>query len=313
MSFINPLALLGLVAIPAIAALIVWWRRSRPGVGIAHPDLDLIAAADPGPRARRHLPLLLALLAAVALVVALARPQMWRDEPVEQATIMLAIDVSGSMAADDVEPFRLRAAQDAALTFADTVPRQYQVGLVSFSGTANVLVPPTTDRLALERAIEGLVPDGATAVGDAVDASLDAIRSVQAGGSPDGTLESARILLLSDGASTTGLLTRVAADDAARAGVPVFTVSLGTAAGMLPDGTPVPPDAEELSQLSEITGGDAYRSDDAESVGRVYEQLGSFIGTERVLGEATAWPAGIGALLLLAAGVAAWRLGPRLS
>lgn len=313
MTFVNPIVLLALLAIPAVAALVVWWRRRRPGDGIAHPDLDLIAAADPGPRARRHLPLALALLAAAALVVALARPQMWRDEPVEQATIMLAIDVSGSMAADDVEPFRLRAAQDAALRFADTVPRQYQVGLVSFSGTANVLVPPTTDRLALGRAIEGLVPNGATAVGDAVDASLDAIRSVDAGADDDGTLESARILLLSDGATTTGLLTSTAAQEAARLGVPVFTVSLGTSAGVLPDGTPVPPDAEELRQLSEVTGGETYQSDDAESVGRVYEQLGSFIGTERVLGEATAWPAGIGALLLVAAGVAAWRLGPRLT
>lgn len=313
MTFASPLWLLLLLAIPAVAALAVGWRRRRPGTGIAHPDLDLIIAADPGPRLRRHIPLALALLAAAAFVVALARPQTWQDEPVEQATIMLAIDVSGSMAADDVEPFRLRAAQDAALTFADTVPRQYLVGLVSFSGTANVLVPPTTDRLALERAIEGLVPDGATAVGDAVDASLEAIRSVQGGGGADGTLESARILLLSDGASTTGLLTEVAAEEAARAGVPVFTVSLGTDAGMLPDGTPVPPDAEELEQLADVTGGDAFRSDDAESVGRVYEQLGSFIGTERVRGEATAWPAGIGALLLVAAGLAAWRLGPRLS
>lgn len=312
MSFVNPVALLGLLAIPAVAALVVWWRRRRPGAGIAHPDLDLILAADPGPRMRRHIPTVLALLAAAALVLALARPQMWRDEPVEQATIMLAIDVSGSMAADDVEPYRLRAAQDAALRFADAVPRQYKVGLVSFSGTANVLVPPTTDRLALERAVEGLVPDGATAVGDAVSASLDAIRSVQTPGG-DGTLESARILLLSDGASTTGLLTSVAAESSAAAGVPVFTVSLGTDAGILPDGTPVPPDAEELRQLSDTTGGDAFQSDDAESVGRVYEQLGSFIGTERVLGEATAWPAGIGALLLVGAGVAAWRLGPRLS
>lgn len=313
MTFQQPLFLLLLAAVPLVVLATWWWRRHRPPVGVPHPDLDLIAAADPGPRRRRHLPLALALLAVVALTVALARPEAWRDEPREQATIMLAVDVSGSMAADDVEPYRLRAAQEAALSFADSVPRQYQVGLVSFSATANILVPPTTDRLALERAIEGLVPDGATAVGDAVSTSLDAIRSVQAGGNEDGTLEAARILLLSDGATTTGLLTSVAAAEAAQADVPVFTVSLGTSAGVLPDGTPVPPDAEELSDLAETSGGEAYESRDAESVKSVYEHLGSFIGTERVRGEATAWPAGIAAALLVLAGLAAWRFGPRLS
>lgn len=313
MSFQQPLFLFLLAAVPVVVLAMWWWRRRRPPVGVPHPDLDLIAAADPGPRRRRHLPLALTLLAVVALTVALARPEVWRDEPREQATIMLAVDVSGSMAADDVEPYRLRAAQEAALRFAQSVPRQYQVGLVSFSATANILVPPTTDRLALERAIEGLVPDGATAIGDAVSTSLDAIRSVQAGGDEDGTLEAARILLLSDGATTTGLLTSAAAAEAAQAGVPVFTVSLGTSSGVLPDGTPVPPDAEELSQLAETSGGEAYESRDAESVKAVYQHLGSFIGTERVRGEATAWPAGIAAALLVLAGVAAWRFGPRLS
>ncbi len=313
MTFQQPLFLMLLLLVPLAALAAWWWRRHRPPAGVPHPDLDLIAAADPGPRRRRHLPAALALLAVVALTVALARPEVWRDEPREQATIMLAVDVSGSMAADDVEPYRLRAAQDAALRFADSVPRQYQVGLVSFSGTANILVPPTTDRLALERAIEGLVPDGATAIGDAVSTSLDALRSAQAGGGEDGTLEAARILLLSDGATTTGRLTSTAAGEAAQAGVPVFTVSLGTPGGILPDGTPVPPDAEELRGLAETSGGDAYESRDAESVKSVYEHLGSFIGTERVRGEATAWPAGIAAALLVLAGLTAWRYGPRLS
>ncbi|MEQ9092923.1 MAG: VWA domain-containing protein, partial [Miltoncostaeaceae bacterium] len=241
----------------------------------------------------------------------LARPQIWRDEPREQATIVLAIDVSGSMSADDVAPYRLRAAQDAALAFAESVPRQYLVGLVSFANTANVLVPPTTDRLALERAIDGLRADGATAIGDAVFASLQAMRSVQ-GGDPEGTIEAARILLLSDGESTTGLLTSVAAEQAALAGVPVFTVSLGTPDGRLVDGTRVPPNPRELARLAEATDGEAYESRDAESVSEVYERLGSFIGTERVRGEATAWPAGVAALLLIAAGAAAWRFSPRL-
>jgi Ca-activated chloride channel family protein len=312
-SFQQPLALLALLAVPLVALAVGWWRRRRPPAGVPFPDLDVIARADPGPRARRHLPLALALLALAGLAFALARPEAYRDEPRERATIMLAIDVSGSMAAADVEPYRLRAAQDAALAFAEEVPRQYQVGLISFSGQANLLVAPTTDRAALRRAIESLVPDGATAVGEAVVSSLEAIRSVQGVTEDRRPLEAARIVVLSDGATTVGIPPSIAADEAKQAGVPVFTVSLGTPDGVLSNGQRVPPDIEGMRELAEATGGDAYESEDADSVSQVYEHLGSFIGTERVKSEVTAWPAGIAAGLLVLAGVAAWRLGPRLS
>jgi len=312
-SFQQPIALLGLLAVPLVAAAVVWWRRRRPARGIPYPDLDVVARADPGPRLRRHLPLALALLALTGLAFGLARPEVYRAQPRERATIMLVIDVSGSMAAADVAPYRLRAAQDAALTFAQKVPRQYQVGLVSFNGRANLLVAPTTDRDALERAIESLVPDGATAVGEAVVASLDAIRATQGVAQDGGKLEAARIVVLSDGATTVGLPPSVAAERARQAGVPVFTVSLGTLDGVLPNGQRVPPDIEGMRDLAETTGGEAYESRDAQDVSAVYEQLGSFIGTERVKTEVTGWPAGIGAALLALAGVAAWRLGPRLS
>jgi Ca-activated chloride channel family protein len=312
-SFQQPLALLALLAVPLVAAAVVWWRRRRPSPGIPYPDLDVIARADPGPRLRRHLPLALALLALAGLAFALARPEVYRAQPRERATIMLVIDVSGSMAAADVSPFRLRAAQDAALAFAEEVPRQYQVGLVSFNGRANLLVAPTTDRDALGRAIESLIPDGATAVGEAIAASLDAIRTSQ-GVAPDGgALEAARIVVLSDGATTVGLPPSIAAERARQAGVPVYTVSLGTQDGVLPNGQRVPPDVEGMRDIAEVTGGEAYESRDAEEVSAVYEQLGSFIGTEQVKTEVTGWPAGIAAGLLVLAGVAAWRFGPRLS
>ncbi|HSI29922.1 MAG TPA: VWA domain-containing protein [Miltoncostaeaceae bacterium] len=313
MSFQQPIALLALLAVPLVAAAVVWWRRRRPAPGIPYPDLDVIARADPGPRLRRHVPLVLALLALAGLAFALARPEVYRAQPRERATIMLAIDVSGSMAAADVAPYRLRAAQDAALTFAAEVPRQYQVGLISFNGRANLLVAPTTDRDALNRAIESLVPDGATAVGEAVVASLDAIRSTQGVAEDGGQLEAARIVVLSDGATTVGLPPSIAAERARQAGVPVFTVSLGTVDGVLPNGQRVPPDVEGMRDLAETTGGDAYESRDAEAVSAVYEHLGSFIGTEQVKTEVTGWPAGIAAALLVLAGVAAWRFGPRLS
>ena len=313
MSFGQPLLLLLLLAVPLVLALVVWWRRRRPAAGIPYPDLDVIAAADPGPRLRRHLPLALALLALTGLVFALARPEVDRQVPRERATIMLAVDVSGSMAATDVDPYRLRAAQDAALRFIDEVPRQYQVGLVSFSGQANLLVAPTTDRDSMRRAIETLTPDGATAVGEAIEAALEAIRSVQPTTDGDGRLEAARIVVLSDGATTVGIPPSAAAEDAKEAGVPVYTVALGTEDGILSNGQPVPPDPVGLQEVADITGGEAYESTDAESVSAVYERLGSFIGTESVRSEVTGWPAGIAVILLVLAGAAAWRFSPRLS
>jgi Ca-activated chloride channel homolog len=311
MSFQWPWALL---VAPALAAALVaahrWRRRRPPTDGLPFPDLDLMAEAAIPPRLRRRLGPVLAALAALVLVVALARPETTRDVPRERATIMLAVDVSGSMAADDVSPYRLRAAQDAALRFADKVPRTYQVGLVSFSGGASVLVSPSTDRDALRRGIESLVPAGATAIGEAISTSLDAIAETQ-GGAAQG--DAARILLLSDGSNSAGISVREAVRLARDAKVPVFTVALGTPGGVLPSGDKVPPDVEALAGVAEDTGGKSYESRDAASVGEVYAELGSFIGTEKARGEATARWAGVGLGLLLVAGAAWWRFGARLT
>jgi Ca-activated chloride channel family protein len=184
---------------------------------------------------------------------------------------------------------------------------------VSFSGQANLLVSPTTDREAMRRAIETLAPDGATAVGEAIEASLEAIRSLQPAADDNGRLDAARIVVLSDGATTVGVQPSAAAQDAKEAGVPVYTVALGTDDGVLSNGQPVPPDPAGLREISDITGGQAYESDDAESVSAVYDRLGSLVGTESVRSEVTAWPAGIAVILLVLAGAAAWRFSPRLS
>lgn len=200
MSFANPWALLLLIPLLAGAA---WWvlreRRGTRAAAVPFADLDLVAVAAPGRRWTRWLPGTLLLLALTGFTFALARPEAVTAIPREEGSIMLAIDVSGSMAADDVAPYRLRAAQDAAKTFADTVPRQFQVGLVAFNGQADILLPPSTDRAALKRSIDSLVADGATASGEAILSSLDAIRSTQPGAQK---LRSARVLLLSDGANT---------------------------------------------------------------------------------------------------------------
>lgn len=306
----QPLALLAIPLVAAAVAGLLVWRRRRGSAGLPFPDLAVIDAAGVAPRRRRHIPVALALVAALLLALGVARPEVDRDVPRERATIMLAIDVSGSMSAADVSPYRLRAAQDAALRFADRVPRAYQVGLVSFSGGAAVIVPPTTDRQQLKAGVESLVPQGATAIGDAISVSLEAIRESQGGvDRPD----AARILLLSDGSNTQGISVAEAVDRAQAAGVPVFTVALGTPEGRLSDGKPVPPDAAALAAIAEQTGGESYESRDSDSVAEVYERLGSFIGTERVPQEVTAWAVGSALLLLVMAGGAWWRWGVRLS
>ncbi len=314
MSFASPWFLLLLIP---LAAGVAWWiwrtLRGPRDAAIPFADLDLIAAAMP-PRRRwtRWLPGALVALALAGFTVALARPTAVTDVPREQGTIMLAIDVSGSMAADDVSPYRLRAAQDAAIRFADRVPRQFQVGLVAFNGQANVLLPPSTDRDAFKRAVNSLVADGATASGEAILSSLEAIRSQQPTAGQDGKLQDARILLLSDGANTVGTFPEDAAAQAKAAGVPVYTVALGTPDGVLPDGRSVPPDPQSLAAVAEITGGQAFESQDAEGLSQVYDDLGTFLGTRQVMGEVTSWPVGLAALLLIAAGLAAWRFSPRL-
>lgn len=310
MSFANPWALL--LFIPLLVG-VAWWivreRRGTRAAAVPFADLDLVAVAAPARRWTRWLPGTLLVLALAGFTFALARPEAVTAIPREEGSIMLAIDVSGSMAADDVSPYRLRAAQDAATTFADTVPRQFQVGLVAFNGQADILLPPSTDRAALGRSIDSLVADGATASGEAILSSLDAIRSTQPGAQK---LRSARVLLLSDGANTVGTPPLDAAEQAKAAGVPVYTVALGTAEGVLPDGRAVPPDPASLAAVAEITGGEAFESKDAEAVRQVYEDLGTFIGTRQVMSEVTSWPIGLAALLLVLAGVAAWRVGPRL-
>jgi Ca-activated chloride channel family protein len=311
MSFQWPLALLSLLAVPAAGAAYVLYRRRIARHAVPFPDIDVLTAAQHRPRLRRYLPLGLAALSLTAFLFALGRPEITRAVPREQATIILAVDVSGSMAADDVAPYRLRAAQDAAKTFADRVPRQYRIGLVSFAGVATLQLPPTTDRVAFNTAVDNLTAQGATAIGEAIFTSLDSIRTTQPAAG-DGPLEAARILLLSDGSNTTGRTPEEAAAAAREAKVPVATVALGTPDGVLLNGTAVPPSPGALKALAESTGARSYETRDAESLSAVYERLGSVIGTVDVKDEVTGWPAGIGALLLALAGFAAWRFGSRL-
>jgi Ca-activated chloride channel family protein len=241
------------------------------------------------------------LLATAALMVlTFARPADDVRVPRERATIIVTIDVSLSMMAQDVDPDRLTAAQRAAREFVDSLPPRLNVGLVSFAGTASVLVPPATDRDAVTQAIDQLRLAEYTAIGEGLFTSLDALRLVPEDDAGEDV--PARIVLLSDGETTVGRPNAEAVAAAVEAGVPVSTIAFGTPDGVLElDGVlePVPVAEEDLRQIAAGTGGGFYAAETAGQLEDVYADIGSSIGYETVPQEVTARWAGFSLVLLL--------------
>ncbi len=327
MSFSSPYLLLVLAVVPVVAALAVWLDRRRAKYAVAFTNLDVLASvASPRRAPKRWIPLLLFLLALAAASAALARPRASVSTPAQRATLVLLVDVSGSMRAADVKPSRLGAAQQAMSTFVDNVPRKVKVGLVSFSTSPNVLVIPTVDRGVLHEGIDLLSPEAGTALGDglgvAVQVARSALGSTQRG--RDGKVPAA-IVLLSDGAQTRGLLTpQQGAERARQAGIRVYTIALGTNHGTLGIGPyggyglgggrrfPVRPDPVTLAAIARATGGIAYRAQSAASVRSVYQHLGSSIVRRHTTREVSSWFVGAAALLLLGSLAAVRLTGERL-
>jgi Ca-activated chloride channel family protein len=313
-TFAWPIALSGLALVAvALAAYVVAQRRRRRYV-VRFTNLSLLENIVPSsPRWRRHVPAALTLLALTALVVGMARPQMDVEVPREEATVILAMDSSGSMTATDVEPTRMAAAREAASSFVDGLPDGFNVGVVSFSNEADVVVPPTADRDEVLAALGALQADNGTALGDAIARSVDL--GLTTLGDEETTAADEEtpliVLLLSDGANTTGDYEPLeAAEQAADAGVPVYTVALGTDEGTVqgPDGfggtrtIRVPPDPETLAAVAEQTGGTFFEAADGDALQSVYDEIGSQVGVEHEQRELTvAFTAAGAALLLLGA------------
>jgi Ca-activated chloride channel homolog len=315
-NFGSPAVLLSLFAIPVIIGIYALAQRRRRRYVVrftAVPVLAGVMAAGGVSRWRRHLPAALLLAALAALLVALAKPQTTVAVPVEKASVMLVTDQSGSMRADDVAPSRLAAAQQAARDFLGKVPKELQVGAVSFSDVPQSVSPPTTDRDDVRSLIDGLVADGGTAAGDALQSALDALDDAGVGGKGR---PPAAIILLSDGATTTGADPVEVAREAGKRDIPIYTVALGTPDGTVPGGfggsIPVPPDPETLREISKASGGTAYTANDADQLSGVYENLGSRLGTKQEEREITAVFAGGGLILLLGAAFAGLRTTGRL-
>ena len=304
--FLQPWWLLALFPVIAVAAFYVWRQFRRRSYAMRFTNVDLLRTLAPkGLGWRRHAAAGAFLLSLVALGSAMARPSVDKKEPLERATVMLAIDVSLSMEADDVAPTRIEAAQEAAKAFVSELPLTYNLGLVSFAKSANVLVSPTKDRDAVLAGIDGLTLAEATATGEAVFTSLDAIRSVPADGANGAP--PARIVLLSDGYRTSGRSIEDAASAAASANVPVSTIAFGTDTGVVDirgQLQRVPVDRLSLQQLAENTKGFFYEAASVSELKKVYEDMGSSIGHRVEPREVTQWYAGFALLFgLCAAGL----------
>jgi Ca-activated chloride channel family protein len=296
--FLQPWWLLALLPVIAVAAVYVWRQFRRRSYAMKFTNVDLLRTLAPkGLGWRRHAAAGAFLLCLVALGSAMARPSVDKKEPLERATVMLAIDVSLSMEADDVAPTRIEAAQEAAKAFVNELPPTYNLGLVSFAKSANVLVSPTKDRAAVMAGIDGLTLAEATATGEAVFTSLDAIRTVPADGA-DGA-PPARIVLLSDGYRTSGRSIEDAASAASAANVPVSTIAFGTDTGVVDirgQMQRVPVDRLSLQQLAETTKGFFYEAASVGELKKVYEDMGSSIGHRVEPREVTQWYAGFALL-----------------
>lgn len=303
MSFQSPLWLLALLVVAALVAVYVLLQLRRKAYAARFTNVALLGSIVPKrPGWKRHLAFGVVVLGLATLVVSLAVPSTEVRVPRERATVIMAVDVSLSMQARDIEPDRFQAMQMAAKEFVDVLPERINLGLVSFAGTAQTLVPPTTDREQVRGAIDNLDLAESTAIGEAVFTSLTAIQNFQSTLGETEEVPPARIVLLSDGYNTVGRDDTQAIDAARAAGVPVSTIAFGTDYGTLDlDGetVPVPVDRQTLEEIADATGGSYSEAASASELEQVYADLGSQIGYTTEPQDISYWFVRVGVLVLM--------------
>ena len=339
LTFIWPELLWLLVAVPLLVLLYVWLLRRRKRTALRYANLALVRQAMGRSAAwRRHLPPALMLLAVTALLLAAARPAAVISLPSNQETIVLAMDVSGSMRATDVKPNRLIASQEAAKSFIAELPRNVRIAVVAFAGTAAVVQAPTLSRDDVVAAIDRFQLQRATAIGSGIvlslatlfpDAGIDLSQITGQRAMPPGpndkpkpefkpveagSYASAAIILLTDGQRTTGPDPLEAAKMAADRGVKVFTVGMGTKDGETIGfegwSMRVRLDEDTLKSIAGITRADYFYAGTAEDLKKVYQGLSTRIAVEKKETEISALFAALGALLVVgAAGLSVWWFG----
>ncbi len=347
MSLTWPWALLALLVVPLLLGLVRLVRRRRRRAAVRVTSIALVRAALPR-RTRwvRLLPSLLLLLGLASLGTAAARPQAKVPVASDSTTVILAMDVSGSMCSTDVDPNRITVAQQAAKKFIEAEGGDVKIGLVAFAGVAGLQVPPTTDTEALTTAIDGLSTARGTAIGSAILTSIDGIAAVDPTVAPSGvdpeTAGSATprqgyapdvVVVLTDGANTQGPEPATAAGAAAARGVRVFTIGFGTTAptrmactGQQAGGwagggygggggfgrersgrSPLVIDEDALKQVATTTGGQYYRAQNADQLAEALGDLPSHVTVVRRDVDVASWFAGLGGLLVVAAlGLSLW-------
>lgn len=310
MSFASPARLWLLVGVAAIAALYLVLQRRRSRYAVRFTNLRLLDRVAPKrPGWRRHVAATLFLAMMALLVVGFARPIGDVRVPRERATVIVAVDVSLSMLATDVPPDRLSSAKSAARDFVEDLPKEFNVGLVGFAGNASVFVAPMTDREAMyngiSRLAEGSAGEQGTAIGEAIYAALGSIQSLDAQAAEK--TPPARVVVLSDGANTSGREPDEASAAATSAGVPVDTIAFGTESGAIEGAgrrMSVPVDGETLEAVARETGGTYHEAGTSDELRAVYEDIGSSVGYTTQRQDVSARFIGVGLVLALMAAAA---------
>jgi Ca-activated chloride channel family protein len=294
MNLVAPWWLLMLVPVAALAATYVVQQRRRSAYAVRFATLPMLERLVPRtPRWRRHTPPAFHLAALALLGLAAARPEMALRVPQEQATVMVVVDSSMSMRATDVEPSRIEAAVDAASSFIDGLPDEYDVGVVGFAQGATVLSPPTRDHSSAAASLDTVTLAGGTAIGEGIFTSLRQVRAFAERVRSDAPT---RIVLLSDGQNTVGRSPADAANAAGDAGIPVTTIAYG---GDSNTGVSRGANDEALGEIADISGGTAYSAESGDELEAVYDEIQSAIGWRTEDRDVTPYVAALAFLLAL--------------
>jgi Ca-activated chloride channel family protein len=291
LTFGAPGRLLLLLGVAALGVAYVWVQRRRATYEERFADDALLSGVMPRrPGWRRHVGASVMILAMAAMTTGFAKPSADITVPRENATVVVALDTSGSMRATDVSPSRLEAAKAAAEQFVQGLPKGFAVGLVSFNTNASIVAAPTLDHASIMSAIDALELGGGTAIGDALSASVQAAKAMT---TPTAAQSAApvHVVLLSDGTNTAGRTVAEGVSDANGAGYPVSTIAYGTQDGVVVVGdrqVRVPVDSAALAGIAEDTGGTAYQALTGSQLNDVYHDIAQDVGTKTVHRDITA-------------------------
>lgn len=313
-SFIQPGRLWMMSVIPVLL-LAYWLLMRRTSTRTRKFGIDKLERVLPKQASwKRHIAVVAAVISLAALIVAWAQPRDQVDVPRERATIVLAIDVSRSMEAQDVSPNRLDAAKSAAQGFVDLLPNGFNVSLVAFAGTSSIIVPPTTDRGLVNRAIQNLQLAPSTAIGEGIYSSLDAMALAPPDPKKPNDPTPGAIVLLSDGYNNIGRPSAQAARDSKKAGFPIYTIAYGTRDGyVISQGRrePVPVNPQELAAVARESGGQAYTAGSNTELSDVYKNIARSVGYEKADREVTEFYTGIALVFAVIASLGVLSLAAR--